>query len=241
MPTANWTRHELVTRAQLGVALVGCALFPVAMLSLRLRLSDELSYKFLLWNLFLAGLPVAFAASTEVAWRFGRPWLAAASAAAWLAFFPNAPYVITDLVHLRERPPMPLWFDALILVSAGVAGLLAGFASLRLVHLTLEQAVGRRMAWLAALGVLALSGFGVYLGRFGRFNSWDLLTRPRTLLYEVGSAVQPLASTRTVAVTGLFAGFLVVSYLTLVAFANLSSGDSRGAPSRRVRSRSAQQ
>ena len=223
MLDAAWTRHELVTRAQLAVALIGCALFPVALLSLRIRLSDELSYRFLLWNLFLAGVPVLFAAGTEAAWRLGHRWLAAASGAAWLVFFPNAPYLITDLVHLRERPPMPLWFDALILASAGLAGLLAGFSSLRIVHLTLDEVVGRGWAWVVALGVLGLSGFGVYLGRFARFNSWDLLTRPRTLLYSVGSATEPLATTRAVAVTGLFAGFLVVTYLTLLTFANLSA------------------
>lgn len=68
---------------------------------------------------------------------------------------------------------------------------------------------------LMAVGVLGLSGFGVYVGRFARFNSWDLFTRPRRLLYHVGSDVVAGDSPRAVVVTALMASFLIVSYVTV--------------------------
>lgn len=216
-----WDRREAVARVGVGASLILCAAFPVALLALRARAVDELSYAFLVWNLFLAGIPVLFALVADWSWRSGRKVAAVLALGLWLLFFPNAPYLVTDLIHLRERPPAPLWFDALILGSAGVAGLLAGFASLRIVQVLAERRWRPATSWTFVLAVLFASGFGVYLGRFGRFNSWDVLTRPRELLYDAVAGGDPLSSRRAVAVTLLFSGFLIVGYLSVVALSAL--------------------
>lgn len=213
--TARLSPSERRDRVILLAALLACGAFPVAMLLARTTVSDQLSYGFLVWNLFLAGVPVLLALAVDTAWRHGRRATGAVAWVGWLLVFPNSPYLVTDLIHLRERPPTPLWFDALILVSAAVAGLLAGFVSLHLVQGAVTRRLGTAWGWVMAIVVLGLSGFGVYLGRFARFNSWDVLTRPRTLLYNVGNSVSPFDNPRAVGVTVLFSSFLIVCYVTI--------------------------
>lgn len=209
------TTDERRTRVALLGCLLACGAFPLVMLAARATVSDQLSYTFLVWNLFLAGIPVLLALGFETALRHRREVLAAVAGVGWLLFFPNSPYIVTDLIHLRERPPTPLWFDALILVSAAVAGLLAGFVSLNLVQSAISVRWSRVWGWVVAVVVLGLTGFGVYLGRFARSNSWDVLTQPRSLLYDVGSSVGPQGDGRAVVVTALFSTFLLFSYATV--------------------------
>ena len=130
--------------------------------------------------------------------------------------------------HLRDRPPNPQLFASLILVSAAVAGLLAGFVSLHLVQGAVRTRWGDAWGWVVAVTVLGLSGFGVYLGRFARNNSWDLLTRPRSLLYEVQAAVPATGNTRPVVVTVLFSSFLLVSYATIELMTRIGSSADHG-------------
>jgi uncharacterized membrane protein len=227
---ASLTRGERRHRLLLLTCLLGCGAFPLVMLAARVTVDGQLTYSFLVWNLFLAGLPVLLAIGFETALRHRRIAVASAAWIGWLLFFPNSPYLVTDLIHLREQPPTPLWFDALILVSAAVAGLLAGFVSLHLVQLAITSRWGRAWGWVVAITVLGLSGFGVYLGRFARYNTWDVLTRPRSLLYDVGAAVSPTDNSRAVVVTALFSSFLMVTYATLHLLTGLSPGHAVAAP-----------
>lgn len=214
-PGPELDRTERRDRIVLLACLLACGAFPVVMLAARSPEGERLSYGFLEWNLFLAALPIPLALAVEHAWRHDRAALGTAFWLAWLVVFPNSPYLVTDLIHLRERPPTPLWFDALILGSAAIAGLLAGFVSLHLVQAAVARRRGDRWGWAMALAVLGLSGFGVYLGRFVRLNSWDVLSRPRRLLYDMGSAVTVQDTPRAVVVTALFSSFLIVSYATV--------------------------
>ncbi|MCB1272288.1 MAG: DUF1361 domain-containing protein [Microthrixaceae bacterium] len=214
-PSHRLSRGELRSRAVLLGALLATGVFPVAMLVARTAVARQISYRFLLWNLFLAGLPVLFALGVDAASRRGRTVGAMVLGLGWLLVFPNAPYLLTDLVHLREVPPSPLWFDALILGSAAIAGLLAGFVSLHFVQEVVSARLGQARGWVMSLGVLGLTGFGVYIGRFARFNSWDVFTRPRTLLYDVGSTVALEDTPRALVVTALVASFLMVTYVTI--------------------------
>lgn len=218
------THEELRNRVALLVCLLACGSFPLAMLAVRVTVSDQLSYSFLVWNLFLAGLPVVFALGLEAAMRRDHLVVAGVLGAGWLLLFPNSPYLVTDLIHLQERPPAPLWFDALILVSAAVAGLLAGFVSLHLVQGAVTSRWGPVIGWVGAVAILGLSGFGMYLGRFARFNSWDLLTRPGTLLRDVRTAVDPTYDRRALAVTALFSSFLLVTYATVELLGRIGPG-----------------
>jgi uncharacterized membrane protein len=222
------TTREVRNRVALLACLLACGAFPLAMLAVRVTVSARMSYAFLVWNLFLAGLPVLFALGSEAALRHRHMVTAGVLGAGWLVLFPNSPYLVTDLIHLREQPPTPLWFDALILVSAAVAGLLAGFVSLHLVQGAVSRIWGVAAGWVVAVAVLGLSGFGVYLGRFARYNSWDLLTRPRTLLYDVRSAVDPTADGRAIVVTVLFSSFLLVTYATVELLGSIGPGPGVG-------------
>ncbi|MFN8053622.1 MAG: DUF1361 domain-containing protein [Acidimicrobiales bacterium] len=219
-----WLRREdISSRVALGFTLAAMSAFPVALLALRSRLGDGLGYRFLLWNLFLAWVPLGFALIAETGWRahWSRRRILF-PLVGWLLFFPNSPYIVTDMIHLRRSNVSPLWFDALILFSMGLAGLLAGFASLRMVQQIVSASFHRAWGWIVTLGVLGISGFGIYLGRFARYNSWDVLSRPRTLLYDVSDvAFDPLSNKRTIAISLLFTAFLVVAYLGTVALGNL--------------------
>src|SRR5262249_892992 len=122
-----------------------------AMLVARVAYTGQVTYLFLIWNLFLAWLPVAYAAVAERAWLAGRGWLAVPAVALWLLFLPNAPYIVTDLIHLPYGQGAPLWFDAIMIFSFALTGLLLGFVSLLMVHGLVERAAGRPAGWLMAM------------------------------------------------------------------------------------------
>lgn len=177
----------------------------------RILATGHLFYAFLAWNLFLAFIPL-FLARCLGPLRPGLPALLLL--AAWLLFFPNAPYLVTDLLHLRARPGVPQWFDLLLLLSFAMVALFAGFESLRAVHRWIDERFSPRTGWIAAVGFLFLSGYGVYLGRFQRWNSWDLLHHPAALLHDVaGPALDPLAHPRAWAFSLGFGVLLCTLYL----------------------------
>jgi uncharacterized membrane protein len=152
-------------------------------------------FGFLLWNLFLAWLPLAFAVLTlNYASSASRPqtkmWLAGI---AWLLFFPNAPYLVTDLIHWKKTGAPRAWFDLMILAHFAGLGVWLGYESLRMLHRHIAGALGTLAGWTFAILSLMLAGFGVYLGRFLRWNSWDVLTSPADLAGDVAKHVlQPM-------------------------------------------------
>ena len=189
----------------------------VALWTARAWYTGNMVFFFLNWNLLLAWIPLGCAL---LLWRHGRlrrlNLEALLLCAVWLLFFPNAPYIVSDLMHLDTRPPAPLWFDAVMLFSFAWNGLLVGFLSLWLVQQAVSGWFGRTAGWLMATAALAAAGFGVYLGRFERWNSWDLVVDPLGLAHNVARQIlHPLAQPRTLAVTALFASFLLIAYLTL--------------------------
>lgn len=193
--------------AAVAVLIVWC----FALLAMRIVWSGTWSYAFLVWNLFLAGIPLVAALVLSHA----RSRVAiAVSAATWLVFLPNAPYLATDLMHLRPRSYVPLWYDVVLLLSCAVAGILLGYLSLAVVQQTLRARFGRAAAWIAVTAVLFLSAFGIYLGRFRRWNSWELLTDPWALLADAGARIlNPLSHPRTLGVTLVYGAALLVGYV----------------------------
>lgn len=145
------------------------------------RVTDGPTFSFMLWNLVLAWIPMVAALALHDARRVSfavqLPLLAV-----WLAFFPNAPYLVTDLIHVRtDAGPLSLARDATLFSLAAVAGLILGFVSLALVERTLHRRFGPRAALAASLVFIAAASVGVYLGRVVRLNSWDLLMEPRVV------------------------------------------------------------
>ena len=135
-------------------------------------------------------------------------------AALWLLFLPNAPYILTDFKHLFPSPVVPLWVDVVVIAAPAWTGMLLGFLSLYLVQSVLRQHVGPRVTWTAAVAVLGLASFGIYLGRVLRWNSWDVIANPR-ILSDLGSVV---VDPRAIGMTVLLSGFLTLSYLVVYAF-----------------------
>jgi uncharacterized membrane protein len=178
----------------------------LAFVAVRWRYSGLPAYHFLAWNLFLAWVPLA-AACWAVRLRVRLLRLAAGSL--WLLFLPNAPYILTDLLHLGQAPGAPLWFDLLLLLVNAFTGLLLGFVSLALLHSAVSARYGPAAGWLFATSSLALSSYGVYLGRFLRWNSWDLLLRPASVL---GDTAALLGDPRPWVFSLALAGLLFASY-----------------------------
>jgi len=191
----------------------------VVLLEIRVHETGSSYYRFLIWNLTLAWVPFALAAVAYSRARRRVDALVWVLLVPWLLFFPNAPYLLTDFIHLDEGPA-PLWYDALMLSAFAWTGLLLGFASLYLVQMILRRAFGARIAWVGVLGALGLASVGVYIGRFIRFNSWDALLHPLAVADVVRDqfgSVPLRAAEGFVALTT----FLAVGYLVLYSFTDL--------------------
>ena len=142
----------------------------------------------------------------------------------WLLFFPNAPYLVTDLKYVGWYEDAPFWYDTVLLSTGAVAGLALGCTSLYLVHAVARRFWGALTAWLAVGMVLVLGSFGIFLGRVLRWNSWDVFTDPGPLARQLADGLaDPLAYPQALAVTALFTAFLGSTYLLFYAFARLSN------------------
>ncbi len=212
-------------RIAVVASLAGLSLFVLAMLAVRMAYTGTSVHGWLAWNLFLAWIPFVVALALYERSRAGASWrVLAPLGLLWLAFFPNAPYLITDLKHLGLGGEVPLLYDVLMLSAAAWLGLLLGLTSLYLVHGVARRFVSVLDAWALVVAVLALSSFGIYLGRVQRWNSWDLVAHPASIGDQVGTGLlHPLNHPRPLGLTVLLTAFLLASYLVLYSFARLGS------------------
>ena len=215
MRTRRHPNERLLVLAGLGLA---SALALLLELYRRHHYGDG-SFRFLLWNLLLAWIPLVLALAIYDCYRRGaRLALLAPAIVLWLLFLPNAPYIVTDFVHLSDAGPTPLWFDAVVISAFAWTGLLLGLASLYLLHAVVRDRFSARVGWLGALTVLALTSVGVYLGRFLQWNSWDLLVRPGKRLAEIAPGLdQAGVLAHASAVTLLLTALLAATYLVFYA------------------------
>jgi uncharacterized membrane protein len=187
----------------------------VVLIGVRVVWSGRLSYVFLVWNLILATIPVVAAfALRRVVTGNALSVRAMFLALVWLLFLPNAPYLATDLMHLRSRPFVPLWYDVALLVSCAFTGVILGYVSIAEIQRLLRTRVGDRSAWVLTTIVMFLCAFGMYLGRFERWNSWHIVTRPWPLILDAADRVlHPLSHLRTTYVTAVYGVTLFVGYV----------------------------
>jgi uncharacterized membrane protein len=151
-----------------------------------------------------------------------RDWRFLSFGAAWLLFFPNAPYIFTDLMHLMWRFSEHFWLDLVLVLLFALTGLVLGFLSLYLMQSVVKNMYGAAASWIFVAGVACLSSFGVYLGRFLRFNSWDVVFKPYEFYDKLGTwASQPYGKPGTIAFLALFSTFSFISYLMLYALTHL--------------------
>ncbi|MBX3241378.1 MAG: DUF1361 domain-containing protein [Chitinophagaceae bacterium] len=189
-------------------------LISLGMILCRVVYTGQLYGSFLVWNLFLAWLPFVFSQQLSVQNR--KPRIQYAFVAAWLLFFPNAPYIITDFFHLKHRPPVPYWYDLLILFWASWNGLLLGIISLMNVERFLSSRLKPRYVNMVINLCLVLCAFGVYAGRYLRWNSWDVIFDPKSIIKDITYiAFNPVDNLRTWGVTFFFSLLMIMIYKTL--------------------------
>lgn len=176
------------------------------------------TFLFLVLNLFLAWMPYWISMTFKmIDSKTNSKLLLGFVFCCWLLFFPNAPYIITDLIHIKHRPPLPIWYDALLIFSFAWTGLMLGFASLMTVQTMLRKYFSSRAAGTIVLTSLTLCGFGIYLGRFQRFHSWHIITYPESLLHDITNALlHPFAHAGTLGLAVVLSGFLILGYLTVL-------------------------
>lgn len=201
------------TRLILSVAVV-CAV-AVLLLTGRYIQSDSTRYVFLIWNLALAAI------APLLAWwlvyrvqKYGwLKWQQVALTIGWLAFLPNSFYIITDYIHLRQTYEVSILFDVVVITSFVMAGLILGYMSVYTVHKELQKRLSVRYTWMAIGGIFLASSFAIYLGRFSRWNTWDIFLKPAGLLFDVSDrVVNPIVHFETYAVTGTFFVLLFAVY-----------------------------
>jgi uncharacterized membrane protein len=189
--------------------------FIALLIAVRIYYTGSVLYLFLVWNIFLAWIPFIISSlfdkfADKARWKQGLIFCC------WLAFFPNGLYIITDLIHLQIESPVPKWFDAVLLFSASVAGLMMAFISLYRVEAFLNRIVYKKLQPVLIFLILFLGSFGVYLGRFLRWNSWDIISNPFQLLQSIGSRIiSPFDHLQTWTVTVTLTVFFYLLYISI--------------------------
>jgi uncharacterized membrane protein len=211
--------HRFLVRSSF-YPLMLCTLLCASFLLTRAVFMRHWGYTFLVKNLFLAWTPFLLSAAVVL---MVRKWPAArlrilGLAAAWLAMLPNAPYILTDMIHWRNRREMPWWFDLGLVLMFALTGCFVGIVSLRMMHDLVRQRFGEIAGWAFVTMVSLLTGFGIYLGRFERWNSWDLLTRPHRIFFRaVWNLTNPYLNDRTLGVTLMFGAIVLACYVMVVS------------------------
>jgi uncharacterized membrane protein len=213
-------RYYISVFVLLNLACAVC----VGLVAARVAYSDTTRHTGLIWNLFLAWIPFILAYATHsVSWK--RTWLFLIIpfvAFLWLIFFPNAPYMLTDLQDLARSggKGAPLWYDVLIVVWCSWTGTLLGVISLYLMQDIIIRTFGRVTGWIFVFAISGLSSFGIYIGRFVRLNSWDILQNPTETAVEIlGLVIDP--SMRLAAFTVLYTFFFLFIFLLLYSFSHM--------------------
>lgn len=223
MPNSFLSRHKHTLGILSSLVLASSICF--GLIVLRAARTHEPKFGYLLWNLFLAWIPLLCAlAAYQLHWvRSKMAHLAALLCAAmWLLFFPNAPYVLTDLLHLRVQDNPIFWYDLILLLAFAWTSFLLGCISLYLMHDLVTHRLGRWAGWAFALATLGLSSFGIYLGRFLRWNSWDVIFNPHSLWADIWQILRhPIAHRDTFIFSLFFSLFSFSVYVTLFSFSRL--------------------
>jgi uncharacterized membrane protein len=209
-----------MSTSKLNLFLLLNSLFYVALLLLRVYVTGSLFYGFLVWNLFLAAIPYVISTGlSNTVWMKKQSLVLVIILGIWLLFLPNAPYLITDLMHLRHSKSSLPWLDPFMLFAFAWNGLILGLLSMHQVYLILvakwNVVIAKRLLFI----IVFLCGFGIYLGRFQRWNSWELFSNPIVLLNDcLDSIFNPIQRTRTWGITLGFGFFLWISFLTIQTF-----------------------
>lgn len=205
-------KYLFINRFKTFLILTASISLSIVLLMIRMKLTHSFFYLFLVWNLFLAVIPFAittYLLSYPKLNKFGLlVWFIV-----WLLFLPNAPYIVTDLIHIRLSETYYIWLDILVVSSFACSGLLLFYMSLIDMKDVLQNYFKKSLLNFSLVGIIFLSGFGVYLGRFLRYNSWEILSNPKYIISDVFNILlQPITNKQAWLFTMLFGSFLLVGY-----------------------------
>lgn len=195
------------------ILLAALSFFSLSLLALRVIATHSPMYLFLVWNLMLAMIPWLMTTWTGFHTKKMSGPARLVGTVLWILFFPNSPYILTDLFHLHKPGDMPLWFDLIMILSFATTALVFGLWSLHALETALRNTYKSWQVEIFIVCMLFASGFGVYLGRYLRFNSWDLFSMPGSLLSEISHRfTSPSAHPRTWGMTLVLGIFLNLIY-----------------------------
>jgi len=204
-------------KLQEALFLGAFSLFCLGISVTRFSYTNTKTFLFLNWNLFLSFVPWLLSSILIVYPHLQKnKVLTLLVLGTWLLFFPNAPYILTDLFHLKLKSSVPKWFDLMLILSFAWTGLLFGMLSLYDIERILAKNIKPLWAAFLCMAVLFVASFGVYLGRFLRWNSWDILQKPQALLLDIADIfLHPFSHPRAWGVTLLMGIFLNMVYWSL--------------------------
>lgn len=173
--------------ALLMSSFVSIGLFAYGALS-----NNDLAFSYLLWNLCLAWLPLLFAVRLVkvLGYKLWSSWEALGLSVLWLLFLPNSFYMISDFIHLQESSRVDVLYDSVMFTSFIYTAVMLGFSSLYIIHLQLRKRLESLAATIWVGVTLLLCSIAIYIGRDLRWNSWDILTNPGGLLFDVSDRFQ---------------------------------------------------
>ena len=205
-------------KRQIIVWMMLSAALGVSMVLGRMVVTGTITYVFLIKNLILAWIPMipALAINRMDLRQHSRKLMMLVLFGIWLVFFPNAPYIITDIIHLKTKHGAPFWYDLVMMFTLAWNGLLIGYVSLMEIEQFIERHKGPIVARMAAMAFLIAGGIGVYVGRYWRWNSWDVVARPEMIISDLMQVfLDPLSQKGLLGFTIFFSAFLILSYVFL--------------------------
>lgn len=211
-------RFYLSSRVRLGLSLFVASLVSVGFFLVASHENDNFAYAYLVWNLFLAWIPLVL-----VLWlvkllknRRWSSWLPFVVTGLWVLFLPNSFYMITDYIHLNEAPRANLLFDVITFTSFILNGIILGYLSLFLVHQEFIKRLSRRVAAGLVGGILLITSFAIYIGRDLRWNTWDIVFNPASVIFDVSDRIiNPSAHPQVLSTTLSFFVLLTVVYAVI--------------------------
>ncbi len=207
---------------RIALYLIFVSTFAVSLSIFRIYKTDSIFYFFLNWNLFLAAVP--WVLSTILIIYPGirkRKLLLGLILGLWLLFFPNSLYIITDLFHLKKHSLAPVWYDLVLIFTFAWTGLMYGYSSLSDIESILSKHLKKRYVILNSVCLLFLASFGIYLGRFLRWNSWSIINDPFLLISDITERIiHPFVYAKTWSITILIGLMLNVVYWSIKLLSN---------------------
>jgi uncharacterized membrane protein len=216
-------RLKTQNRYNITILLIVMSVFCFGISLTRYLITDTEVFLFLNWNLFLAFIPWLLSSIFILNGLHKKASLILLMFS-WLLFFPNSPYILTDLFHLRLRTSAPIWFDLIVILSFAWTGLMYGFISLMDIVELLKNYLSERLITIITISFLFLASFGIYLGRYLRWNSWDILSNPFGLFNDIiDRFINPFSHPRTWGMTILMGLLLNMMFFSIKLISNKKS------------------